>query len=540
MTRNYTSKQRQDGAPGGVAAPERTRNAALPDLQVMLTAEEAFPYLEDMFLTARDRIAAGFRIMDPTTQLQSEAARRVGDRWADLVADTLARGVRVRIVLSDFDPVGAAQMHHTTHKSLRLYREAAERAGAAERLETVAALHPAEVGPLYRRLFTPMARQQLARLIDRLNRETPEDRSEWMKDAPGLARLLGTDEQGRILRSPERVQFLWPCTHHQKIAVADGRRLYVGGLDLDDRRADGIGHRKAPSRSWHDVQLGCTGPLAAAAEAHLDRFLDVVEGRRDPGPRQALLRTLSRRRSGLSRRLRLGPKPLVHEIYDRTVAEIARAEAFIYLESQFLRDLRIARALARRAREVKKLSLVVVLPAAPEDAAFLGDTSLGVRFGEHLQSRCVEKIAGAFGDRVAFVSPAQPRPVSSDGTRAVIHGAPIVYVHSKVSIFDERAAVVSSANLNGRSHRWDTEAGIALDAPEQVKLLRDRLMLHWLPEDADGRFFDPATAPRAWAGLAEANAAAPPIDRQGFVLPFPRKAPRRFGRPVPVLTQDLM
>ncbi len=38
-------------------------------------------------------------------------------------------------------------------------------------------------------------------------------------------------------------------------------------------------------------------------------------------------------------------------------------------------------------------------------------------------------------------------------------GAPMIYVHAKVSIFDRSAAIVSSANLNGRSLRWDTEAG---------------------------------------------------------------------------------
>jgi phospholipase D1/2 len=122
----------------------------------------------------------------------------------------------------------------------------------------------------------------------------------------------------------------------------------------------------------------------------------------------------------------------------------------------------------------------------------------------------------------------------------VIHDAPIVYVHAKVSVFDGRAAVVSSANLNGRSHRWDTEAGVALEAPDQAAFLQERLMRHWLPEDAGPELFDPQAAPDAWARLADDNAAQRPDERRGFLLPFPRKAPRRFGRPIPFLPQEMM
>ena len=49
-----------------------------------------------------------------------------------------------------------------------------------------------------------------------------------------------------------------------------------------------------------------------------------------------------------------------------------------------------------------------------------------------------------------------------------------------VSIFDGAAAIVSSANLNGRSLRWDTEAGVLLTDPDTVASLRQRLMAHWL------------------------------------------------------------
>jgi phospholipase D1/2 len=202
--------------------------------------------------------------------------------------------------------------------------------------------------------------------------------------------------------------------------------------------------------------------------------------------------------------------------------------------------VRFARTLAARGRAAPDLGLICVLPSAPEDVALLHDHSLGQRFGEHLQAKCVAILDRAFGDRATYVAPAQPRGVAPDGTRAVLWGAPIVYVHAKVTVVDGRAAVVSSANLNGRSHRWDTEAGVALEDPAQVRSLRDRLMRHWLPEDAGEDFYRAETAPGAWRALAEANRDRQPGERAGFVLPYPKGAPRRFGRPVPFLPQDMM
>lgn len=511
---------------------------ALPDLRVMLTAREAFPFLEHMFLTAQSRVSCGFRVFDPETPLVSDEARAVGESWSDLVAHTLGRGVRVSLVLSDFDPVGAPIMHRMTHRSIRSFREAAEAADVARGLEIDAHLHPARAGLPFRLLFAPLARRYLARIAEGLEAQGERIRDARLADSPRLARLL--EMRGGRLR-PRRLALpvLSTCTHHQKVAVADGERLYVGGLDLDERRLDTLDHDRAAGRTWHDVALAFTGPVAARAEAHLDAFRDEVAGHARPPVRDGFLRTLSRRRRGLGA-LRFGPRPLVSELHDRTRAALARAEELVYLESQFLRDVHFARALARRAREAPHLGLIVVLPAAPEDVAFFHDTGIGQRFGEHLQAKSVDILALAFGERAAFVSPAQPRGVAPDGTRAVLCGAPIVYVHAKVSVADGHTALVSSANLNGRSHHWDTEAGVALRDPAQVTLLRDRLMAHWLPRDAGQEFHDPARAPAAWRRLAETNRATAPHKRQGFLLPYPQRAPHRFGRPVPFLPQNLM
>lgn len=106
-------------------------------------------------------------------------------------------------------------------------------------------------------------------------------------------------------------------------------------------------------------------------------------------------------------------------------------------------------------------------------------------------------------------------------------------MQAKVRLFDDDRAIVSSANLNGRSLSWDTEAGLALDPPEHVALLRNRAFRHWLGEDADSAFFDLSAASGHWRARASSNAERPPEGRRGFPVPYDPEPARTFGRPLP-------
>ncbi|ROU03757.1 phospholipase D family protein [Histidinibacterium lentulum] len=520
--------------------PRDADKGPLPDLKVLITAEEAFPEFERLVLAAETSVTCGFRIFDPTTRLLSEEARAIGETWADLIAHVLCRGVRVRMRISDFDPVAVPDLHRTSWQSLRLLRERAAEEGCSDLLDAEVCLHPAQAGRPVRRAFAATARKSLRDIADHLNAQGAARRDDYMKDAPGLGELLDRDENGDLFVQKDAVPPMRPVTHHQKVAVIDRRCLYIGGLDLDDRRADDKDHDRAGSRTWADVQLSLTGPIAAEAEDHLLAFTDEVARRTPIAPsRPGLLRTLSLCATGRNP-LQVGPDEGLCEILDRTLEGVAGATDFIYLETQFLRDLHFSRDLARRGARQPDLGLIVVLPSAPEELAFQDARGMDMRFGEHLQARCLEILRRAFGDRLTVVSPAQTRGAAPDGTRAVLCGAPVIYVHSKVSIFDDRLAVVSSANLNGRSHHWDTELGVALTDRAQILHLRDRVMRHWLPPDPDPALLDPATAPKAWRDLAKANRDTQPARRTGYLLPYPWAAPRRFGRPIPFLTQNMV
>ena len=511
---------------------------AIEDLDILVTAAEAYPAFERAFLAAKTEVIASFRVFDLATRLRSPEAQEVGKTWMELLIHTLNRGVRVRLIVADFDPVAAPGLHQLAWRTLRQVAAVRELANKDIALDFTVALHDAHTGWLPRLIFYPVVRHKMNKLTTAWQEMNPASRERFKAETPRLQTLCYETPQGQLC-FPHRPVDLYPATHHQKMAVFDRKTLYIGGLDLNERRYDTKRHRRAAAGTWQDVQAIATGPVVARAQAHLETFLDSVADR-SPPPESApgFLRTLSRRRRGIP--MRLAPKTVLHEIESRHMEAISRARNLIYLETQFLRHMPLARALARRARACPGLKLIVVLPAAPEDIAFDRSDGLDARYGEHQQTRCLAHLQRAFGsDRLLVASPVQPREKDSDA-RDTLEGAPLVYVHTKVSIFDNDGAILSSANLNGRSMRWDTETGLYLDRPAHVTQLRKRVMGHWLPPDSGDAFLDPATAFDLWRELVETNSALPPGKRRGFLVRYDSDVARDIATPIPGMPEEIV
>jgi phospholipase D1/2 len=502
----------------------------LCDLRVLITAEEAYPEYERAFLSAEREIWASFRVFDPQTGLRSDEGRAIGKTWFDLIVHVLKRGVAINFVLSDFDPIVAPGLHRSSWKARRGFDEAGRVAGPEAQLNIVNALHPARVGLLPRLLLWPLMIKRLQRAARVLNTGSASDRAQQLQCSPGLRDWLKADSGGHLSARKWPPPPLVPATHHQKIAVFDRALLCIGGLDLDERRYDDKNHERRRDETWHDVQVMCRGPIVDEAQMHLETFREVVDGRVEAPPTGRLLRTLSRRRRFALPHL--GPRPMIDELARAHLDAIASARRLIYLETQYFRDRRMADALAAAARARPELGLILVLPGAPESVAFEGATGPDARLGEYLQARCVRRIEDAFGARAAICSPVRPERSPARG-RDTLCGAPIIYVHAKVSAFDDARSIVSSANLNGRSLWWDTEVGVALDDPRDVRHLRDRVMRHWLPQDAGDDFFHLDRAAPLWRALAADNSQRAPDARSGFLVPYDPRPAEDFGRALP-------
>lgn len=494
-------------------------------IRSLITAEEMFPALERLVLGAERELFLSFRIFDSRTRLRSEEALELGlTTWADLMVHTAERGVKVRMLLADFDPIFTGNLHRAAWASARSFG-----ARLPDGAELICALHECRSAPIWKYVFhVPIAK-----------------RLEAMRE---IADEHLTPFQHRSLRGDWDLR---PVTLHQKLAVADGRAAIIGGLDVDERRWDTPDHDQRPEETWHDVSLHVEGPPAQDIRAHFaqcwQRALDddatcftaqkspvpdPGHVRKPPPPAPRVIRTLS---CNGTRPLQLGAKTMLREHEEEHLAAFEKAERSIYIETQFFRHAPLARALAAAAKRRPELELVLLMPTEPEEVIFQGATGFEMRHAQALQLRCLDICKRAFGDRMTTVSPVQPRPAKNNDPLPY-KGGRVVYVHAKVTIVDDHTAIVGSANLNGRSMRWDTEASLVFHGPGDVKALRDRLARIWL----DGHYEkgDPHRA-AIWRRAAEENAARAPEDRTGFMLPYPERRNRRFARFLPILPPEM-
>lgn len=503
--------------------PDRSGQTAITGLRVLTTAAEAWPVLEQAVLEAKEEFIAGFRIFDMTTRLRSDAARAIGNDWFDLLADALRRGVRVEIVVSDFDPVMATALHRQAWRTVRQGAALAELAGlagkaGAGRLRVRASLHPARAGILPRLLFSPVVLWQKWRRLRGLDRASLEREAIHLSSGPSL---------------PFRT-----VSHHQKMAVIDGRWLFLGGLDLNNRRWDTPAHDRPARETWSDVQLMIEGDVAQEARRHLHEFEEVVSNRRAPSRASTLRRTLSApRRVQLAR---LSPRTVLQEIEEAHLEAFAAARHLIHIETQYFRSSAIADGLIRAARQRPGLQVVLIVPALPEEVAFGDQVTLDMRYGMHLQRRALARVSGALGERLICAAPAQRR-LAARGSDQTIAGSPIIHLHNKLLLVDDDLGIVGSANLNGRSMRWDTETAVRLTGAGQVAPLRQAIHRHWWPGvEADAAWLLPDRLANAWRQGIARNAVCLPQNRAGLLVPYDMTATRGRTRALPGVTEDIV
>lgn len=362
---------------------------------------------------------------------------------------------------------------------------------------------------------------QLLALLDRLCRERPElqvrvlawDHSVFFALERELLQKLYFDAI-----ACERFDFRWDDTvplggsHHQKVAVVDGRVAFFGSQDICQARWDDSTHRPdnehrtsrgAVHQPYHEVQIAVTGAAArsmvdlftwrwyGATGERLDRRALIAEDEASnaltkPSLDFPVTLPMPAARVGLARTIpEVEGRDHVGEVAGVYVRAIETAERFIYIESQYLTSCAVRDALVARMadRSRPKLDIVVVLPHKPEK--FKEEMTVGVPQAVLLQT--LDQAAHEHGHALGIYNVVA-------GTRE--DGEPLyVYIHAKLMIVDDRLFVVGSANLTNRSMTIDSEIVAAYEAQDgehevhnAIRRARVRLMLEHAGEQANVRW----------------------------------------------------
>lgn len=455
--------------------------AARTSVRVFLTSEEAAGAFERLFLSARAELRMAMDLLDPEMPLHTAEGRTTGATWGDLVIATLRRGVSLQLIMPDPDPVLAPEAHRAAWTAFRLLLARARQAGLAERLDLRVTAHPARASLFARLVGRAERRRRAAKTLAALNARTPDARAAELLDMPGFARLLTKGDGSLRFGRRALLPAVNAARHHQQLVVADGRVMILGGFD------------PAPAAGSYGLRIQKEGPAVAEALAHLEHVLAVTAGAAEPLSQRRFLRTLSRP----ARRLRpTGAEPLRWEIATAHLALAQRARELIYVETRAFTDAALARAFAGAGQMRSGLGMILLLPEAPTN--------------DPAQTAALRILAAAFGPRL-FVG----RMVGARGREDT---------SQRLTLFDRRAAVITSADLTPAALARDTETGLYLRNGRDVAELSQRVMDHWLRPGRAARPGTPTDAVALWRRMAEEDAALPPGERATRVLPYPMPA----------------
>jgi phosphatidylserine/phosphatidylglycerophosphate/cardiolipin synthase-like enzyme len=253
------------------------------------------------------------------------------------------------------------------------------------------------------------------------------------------------------------------ASHHQKIVVIDDCFAFCGGIDMTDERWDTRGHldddpqrRGAsgkPYKPWHDATTALEGPVAAALGEH-GRTRWKAAGGKEIQPVTGVCATwpdeLAAQFTNVAVAIsRTAPEmpgqDEIIEIERLYLDQIARAQRFIYAESQYFASRKIAVAIAKRLDEADGPEIVIVNPLTAQGwLEPIAMDSARARLMQALIVRDVHKKLRVY------------HPFTAGGAA--------IYVHAKILIVDDAIIRVGSSNMNNRSLRLDTECDVTIDA----------------------------------------------------------------------------
>ena len=282
------------------------------------------------------------------------------------------------------------------------------------------------------------------------------------------------------------------ASHHQKVVVVDDSIAFVGGIDLTKCRWDtskhsyGDSRRNEPgcpeSKPFHDIQMAVDGEAAEAmGELARARWFRAT-GKRipfyppngDPWPSE-LLPNMRKVRIGISRtEPEYRKHATVREVEALYVDSINSAGKYIYIENQYLTSTTICELLSGRLTKSDCPEIVIVLPY--KSSGWLEEGTM-----DALRSRVLEKLRSR--DRYGRLRIYYPKLPGYD--------YPLLNVHAKLSIIDDRFVRVGSSNLSNRSMGFDSECDLAVEAREgddsmdAIRAFRAELLGEHLGASAD-------------------------------------------------------
>lgn len=407
---------------------------------------------------------------EPATVLTAGTYKGATD-WGSLLARKAADGVRVRLILNDFDPISGLDkwLNDTSLRPLNAIIMGLSMTHR-DNLKYIVSPHPAHVGPI-------------------------------------KSLLAGQGGRG-----------IHVASHHQKFMVVKrGNEMtcFCGGLDIESRKTPAL-WSYAGLIGWHDLHVSMQGPVTRDFERE---FVERWNREKGSSTHAALsgwrpFETLSL--TPMTTADNTPAKRVHHVQMIRTVSvnatfspysnerddikrvyerNISCATDYIYMENQYFRSVEMADWIVKSGRAHSNLVVIIVVLAA--EATDDADTVV-TQHGDHLQFETFERIVKGLGNRVRLYTMKNRS------------------VHAKFLMTDDRWMTIGSANANLRSFELDSELNLSIADNDLVSGFRRRLWGHNLgvTESTIAAWRVADFIPR-WDAVAHANSLVTPKDMAG-------------------------
>lgn len=519
-------------------------------IEPLVDGVTAFRSMEEAIDSAKKSVYLAFWIFNPNTPIQSRKVKKNGKRhWADLLRSAANRGVDVRVLLTDFDPLFQDNLHRYNWNAYRRLVHEANRLDVDKRdnLQTICSLHPATASIGIESRLEHQLKKHVTFLNQRLKDSGERATLRFFSNWPGLWRLVKYYKQKKTFLLRENVELVaYPASHHQKLCIVDEITSFCGGLDIN------IGRIATPSHNsernfWHDVDVKMQGAASLDVcrnfigrwNVEVPLFLKGVKSANNSFPPYKM--ALSPVKPDLYLKTTIAPalgkaivqihrtksdntffSPVPSTIQDDIKKgyerAITHAKHYIYIENQYVRSPELGEWIIDRAKTNPDLRVIIVLPIAPEE---VGATGTGDELTEHglsMQHEVLIKLRRELKERVGIFSLIMK--VKGRGrSKTETFGSPQIYLHSKLLIIDDLYANIGSSNTNPRSFYVDTEITAACYCPDEVKRLRLKLWQEHLGRPKGMENWVAVNFVSKWTKIAEANAKTAIVKRQGFVIP---------------------
>ncbi len=514
-----------------------------------------FTELEKSITGAKSSVLLAYWAINFSTKMVTDPSRS----WGDMLIAAAGSGVKVRVLINDFDP-GFQRLPHTNawvQLGQLLYMALVKAKLSSDALQVVVSRHASEVSAVAMTLsgvgidFYDNLAAGMNTIAD------PKARLNDYRYSPGLWDKITADMNSGKLSpaTAHKVYPAWPASHHQKLAIIDGRLALTGGANIVDSYIDSDKHDKKVDKDrmgpWHDAYVKIEGAeiirdlvtnyvgLWNQGKAGMDVFLTAQKAAlKGKAPFYATVTPTVLNESDIAinatskttppavpaqiRRTVSTGSPSApfftnvrQDVLDGYLLAISLAEELIYIENQYFREEKIGKAIIDRHKKNADLRTIIVIPTRSEELVRKSGDRIS-KYGAALQYQIIDDMQQQIGSKVGFFAMERSDKVS-------------VYVHSKLLIVDDKLASIGSANVNPRSLFMDTELDFVWFDTKTVPALRLKLWKEILGNPSDIATWKTKDYVKKWNDIATANKTARVSKLRGFVRPFVNDAKGEKG-----------